>query len=333
MTDHESDDVRALFQDADLDRVPTSRDLIGPAVAWGNGRRRRDRWTTAGVTGAVAAVALAGVLALRPGGDGGPESVGSGHAATTTQSAAEPAKPNPTAPMTTPAVFQLSGNPPQREQQLLDALKPYLPAGVRISCRGIGQAGMCTTLTITGPTGTSLAQWAPGDYDYRAAPVDAKYNHPHQATAAIPLVSGTVQVPGGTVLVTSTDTEAQDSLSDKTMVTDPTALVFHTAVYEFIPSGTAPAFSMELTEMVRDMPWRPGTEVPDAHALWGFDQNGPVLSPQQFATLATSPLFPTVRQQLADLNLQVMAAPTTASTTAPSTASNTAPNTAPSTSR
>jgi hypothetical protein len=317
MTEHERDDVRALFRGVDLEDVPSTRDLIGPAVAWGDGRRRRDRWAAAGVTGAVAAVAVAGVVALRPGG-GGPGSVAPGRAAISSSS--KPAAPPTTAIQ--PVLPPLFGTIRQRQQELLDSLDPYLPAGVRIACRHFGNDdNLCTSLILTGPAGTNNGQWVPGSHNYQPPPAGAKYDHPHTATAAIPLVSGTVQVPGGAVLVTSTDTEAQQPLSDKTMVTNPTALTFHTAVYEFIPSGIAPAFSMQLTELVRDMPWKPGAEVPDSHALWGFDQNGPLLSPQQFGTLATSPTFGMVCQQLADLNLEAEATSSGVPSTPPSTSS------------
>jgi hypothetical protein len=302
MTDHESDDIRALFHSADLDQVPASRDLIGPAVAWGSGRRRRDRWTAAGLTGAVAAVAVAGAVALRPGGEGTAQAVAPGRAAPA-RTSAEPA----TSPTAIPALPKLSGTIPQQEQKLLDALKPYLPAGVRIACQHLGgaQDGFCTPMTVTGPTGTSIAQWMPGKYDYQAAPVDAKYVHPHKATPAIPLVSGTIEVPGGSVRVISSDTEAQDNVDDKTTLTDPTALAFHTAVYEFIPAGPGMAVSMQLCELVRDMPWKPGAgQAANDHAVWGFNQTGPVLSPQQFASLATAPIFPSVMQRLADLQGQ-----------------------------
>lgn len=304
MTDHESEAVRALFQDADLEHVPASRDLIGPAVAWGNGRRRRDRWTAASVVGAVAAVAVAGAVALRPDGGGGSQAVAPGQSVPTQSSA------KTTAPSATPTLPRISGTISERQQELLDALNPYLPAGVRINCQHMGSDGPCMMLDFTGPTGTSIGQWIPGTYDYQAAPVDAKYIHQHKATAAIPLVSGPVEVPGGTVQVTSTDTEAQDNVGDKTTLTDPSALTFHTAVYEFIPTGAAKAVSMELTELVREMPWKPGAGSPQDHALWGFNKTGPVLSPQQFANLATAPIFPLVLQQLADLNEQATHAPT-----------------------
>ena len=236
MTDHESESVRALFRDADLEDVPVSRDLVGPAVAWGSGRRRRDRWTAVGVTGAVAAVAVAGVVVLRPGGGGGPESVVPAIAVHTQGTET----PTAGAPTSTPTLPALSGTYSQREQQLLDALRPYLPAGDRITCQVEYRSDeLCTSMTVTSTTGTSIAQWITGLYDYQAAPVDTKYIHPHKATAAIPLVSGTVPVPGGTVKVISTDTEAQDSVDATSTLTDPTALVFHTAVYEFAPAGDA----------------------------------------------------------------------------------------------
>lgn len=312
MTDHESDEIRTLFQSADLEHVPAARDLVGPAVAWGSGRRRRDRWTAAGVTCAVAAVAVAGVVALRPDGEGGSRAVAPG--AVPTQSSAKATVP----PTTAPTVPRLSGTIAQREQELLDSLKPYLPAGVRITCQDMGQQGVCPMMVFTGPTGTSIGQWAPGMYDYQSGPADTKYEHPHQPTAAIPLVSGTVKAAGATVQVISTDIEAQDNVGDTTALTDPKALTFHTAVYEFKPTDIAPAFSMELTELVREMPWKPGAgQGANDHAMWGFNPAGPVLSPQQFATLASAPIFPEVRQKLADLNLQAMQN----STSAPSSSS------------
>src|SRR6185312_14739951 len=107
MTDFESEAVRTLFQDADLEHVPASRDLIGPAVAWGSSRRRRDWWTAAGVTGVVAAVAVAGIMALRPG--GWPEAVSPGHVGPT-QSSANPSQQG------------MTGTAALREQELLDLL-------------------------------------------------------------------------------------------------------------------------------------------------------------------------------------------------------------------
>jgi|GEM_PF-5643691 len=303
MTDFESEAVRTLFQDADLEHVPASRDLIGPAVAWGSSRRRRDRWTAAGVTGVVAAVAVAGVMALRPG--GGPEAVSPGHVGPT-QSSANPSQQG------------MTGTAALREQELLDLLTPYLPAGDRITCQDLGgtHSGECNALMVSGITGTNYAQWSPGIYDYQASPADSKYCHAHKATAMIPLVSGSVAVPGGTVQVTSADCEAQVN-AQAGALTEPAALTFHEAAYEFVPSGVAPAYSMELFELVREMPWKPGDEIADAHALWGFDQNGPVLSPQQFATLVNSPVFGDVRQQVADLNLEA-APPATGAPPSPS---------------
>lgn len=108
----------------------------------------------------------------------------------------------------------------------------------------------------------------PGDHFIQPAPVDTKYIHQHPATAAIPLVSGTKEVPGGTVQIQSTDIEARDSIQDTAALTDPSALSFHSAQYVFNPSG-------------------------------------PVLSPEQFATLVSAPIFPAAMQQLGDLRTQM----------------------------
>ncbi|MBS2536110.1 hypothetical protein KGQ20_25435 [Catenulispora sp. NF23] len=297
MTEYEAENVRTLFQDADLDDVPTTRDLIGPAVAWGSGRRRRDRWTALGVTGAVAAVAVAGVVALRPGGEGGPKAVGPG-VSVQNQSTAKPSPVKPIAP----ALIAT------RQQELLDSLRPYLPAGDRITCQSMNQMnGFCQLLTFTSPTGTSTAQWNAYNQFYEDGPADTKYEHEHTATAAIPLVSGTIDAPGGNIRIQSTDAEAQINVSEKQSLTDPAALTFHTAQYVFTPTGaTDPAKSvvLEQTELVREMPWKGKPQVADAHGLWGFNPTGPVLSPEQFAKLVTAPIFPSVFQQLAALQAQ-----------------------------
>ena len=302
MTEYEAENVRTLFQDADLDDVPTTRDLIGPAVAWGSGRRRRDRWAALGLTGAVAAVAVAGVVALRPGGEGGSKAVGPGRSVQN-QSAAKPgtAKPSAVKPIA-PALIAA------RQQELLDSLRPYLPAGDRITCQSMNQMnGFCQLLTFTSPAGTSTAQWNPDNRFYEDGPADTKYEHEHKATAAIPLVSGTIDVPGGTIRIQSTDAEAQINVSEKQSLNDPAALTFHTAQYVFTPTGaTDPAKSvtLEQTELVTEMPWKGKPQVPDAHELWGFNPTGPVLSPEQFAKLVTAPTFPSVFQQLAALQTQ-----------------------------
>ncbi|MEY9855161.1 hypothetical protein ABH935_000760 [Catenulispora sp. GAS73] len=295
MTDHEAENIRTLFHDADLEHVPTSRDLIGPAVAWGDGRRRRDRWTAAGVTGAVAAVAVAGVVALRPG-HGKPDAVAPG-VPVSTQSTAKP----------TPTLPKLTGTIVQREQEVLDALKPYLPTGDHIACQTADQPpGFCTTLTFTSSTGgTSIVQVLPGDHFIQAAPVDTKYIHQHPATAAIPLVSGTKEVPGGTVQIQSTDIEARDSIQDTAALTDPSALSFHSAQYVFAPPGSGTSWTIELDELVRELPWKGSSGVADEHGVFGFNPSGPVLSPEQFAALVSTPIFPAVMQQLGDLRTQM----------------------------
>lgn len=306
MTDHEPEGIRTLFHDADLEHVPTTRDLIGPAVAWGRGRRRRDRWAAAGVAGAVAAVAVVGVAALRPGGHEKSDAVAPG-AVVPTQSTAKPHASAPTTPKAPVTLPKLSGTIQQREQQLLDALTPYLPTGVKITCQTVIQSpGYCTTLTVTGPTGTSIAQVLPGDRFFQPAPVDMKYIHEHKATAAIPLVSGTRNVSGGVVRIESTDTEARDSIQDTSLLTDPSALSFHTAQYVFAPPGSGTSWAIELYELVRELPWKGSPQVADEHTVFGFNATGPVLSPEQFAALASAPIFPAVMQQLADLRTQAM---------------------------
>jgi len=303
MTDHEAENIRTLFREADLEHVPTSRDLVGPAIAWGDGRRRRDRWTAAGVTGAVAAVAVAGFVALRPGHGGGSDAVTPGDTGTPTQSTAKPHTPAPT---TTPTLPKLTGTIAQQEQEVLDLLKPSLPAGVRITCEDLTQTpGYCTMLTITGPTGTSIAQLLPGDQFIQPAPVDMKYVHQHPATAAIPLVSGTKDVPGGTVRIQSIDVEAQDNIQGAGVLTDPSARSFHTAEYLFTAPRTGTSYTIELSELVAELPWKGTPEVPNAHAVFGFNQTGPVLSPEQFATLVSAPIFPAALQGLADLRTQM----------------------------
>ncbi|MEZ0114389.1 hypothetical protein ABH920_008423 [Catenulispora sp. EB89] len=305
MTDHEAENIRTLFREADLEHVPASRDLIGPAVAWGDGRRRRDRWTAAGVTGAVAAVAVAGVVALRPGHGAGSDAVTPGVSAST-QSTAKPHTAQPTAPPT-PTLPKLTGTIVQQEQEVLDALKPYLPTGDHIACQTADQpAGFCTTLTFTSSTGgTSIVQVLPGDHFIQAAPVDTKYIHQHPATAAIPLVSGTKEVSGGTVRIQSTDIEARDSIQDTAALTDPSALSFHSAQYVFAPPGSGTSWTIELDELVRELPWKGSSGVTDEHGVFGFNPSGPVLSPEQFAALVSAPIFPAVMQQLGNLRTQM----------------------------
>ena len=65
MTEHDIDDVRTLFHDAQPAEVPVTRDLIGPAVAWGSARRRRDRIVVGATVGTLAIAALT-ALTLRP---------------------------------------------------------------------------------------------------------------------------------------------------------------------------------------------------------------------------------------------------------------------------
>src|SRR5438270_13745901 len=75
MTDNEhGDELRALFDDVDLDIDRAPRDLIGPAVAWGRSRRRMDRFAAIGGVGVLATAAVIGAAALSGG------SVGSGGA-------------------------------------------------------------------------------------------------------------------------------------------------------------------------------------------------------------------------------------------------------------
>lgn len=301
MADFEAEGIKTLFHDADLEHVPTTRDLIGPAVAWGSNRRRRDRWTAAGAAGAVAAVAAVGVVALRPGGGTRPDAVPPGGV----KPAQTTAKPHPPAPATTTALPKLSGTLAQREQQLLDALTPYLPPGDRITCQPVIETpGFCTTMTLTGPDGTSIVQLVPGDRFIQPAPVDAKYIHPHKPTAAIPLVSGTKAVPGGTVQVQSTDTEARVNIQDTAALTDPSALSFHTAQYVFTPHDSGASWAIELSELVTELPWKGGSQIADEHVVFGFNRTGPVLSPEQFAALVSAPIFPSAMQQLADLRIQ-----------------------------
>ena len=239
----------------------------------------------------MAAVAVAGVVALRP--DGGPEAVSPGHVGPIQSSVMPSELPKPT------------GTIAQREQQLLDTLKPYLPAGSRIVCQDVGgtQSGDCSTLMVSSPTGTSYAQWAPGLDSYQGAPADAKYCHDHKATAAIPLVSGPVVVLTGTVQVTSTDCEAQVNALPETL-TEPTALTFHEAAYEFVPPGIAPACSMELFELVREMPveaGRPDCRLPCPVGLRS-ERSG--AEPAAVRDLAASPNFGDVREQVAGLSLE-----------------------------
>jgi len=281
MAEHDVDRVKTLFQDTDLEDVPVTRDLIGPAVAWGSGRRRRDRWMATGAAGALAAVAVVGAVAFRP------------HGGTSGSVAAGSAPKGSNSPATE--------QPAHRQQELLDSLLPYFPAGYRLACQTPDpEGGSCPVLTISSPTGTSIVQWGIGALMIESGPADAEYRHEHKATAQIPLVSGTRAVPEGVVTIRETDSEAQVNFADKTMLVDPTDLAFNEAQYAFTPTGSPIGFHIELFQMVKDIPWKDGKSGTGGmdRELWGYNPTGPVLSPEQFAKLASAPVFKTVVEEL-----------------------------------
>lgn len=284
MTEHEAENVRTLFREADLDDVPTSRDLISPAVAWGNGRRRRDRWTAAGVTGVVAAVAVTGVVALRPGG---------GVAGGT------PTKPAGSSSSLTP-----------QEQALVEQLRSYLPAGYRIACHTFDDGGYCIDFTLTSPAGaTDIVSWDAGTraVNDETAPADPQLRvpgvHLHKATAENPLVDGTRTFAGGVVKIATTDSEAHViTSSEKDDLTDRSALVYNQASFLYYPDGAPVYVGMAQSELVKDIPWKHGkSEYRNDHELYGFNTTGPLLSPEQFAKMASRPGFQAVVTQMSDL--------------------------------
>ena len=289
MTEYEGDDLRALFQDADLDHVPTTRDLIGPAVAWGSGRRRRDRWTAAGLAGAAAAVAVTGVVTLRPGGG----------------AAADPTRPASSG-SAVPGTALV--------QKEVDALRPYLPAGYQLTCQS-PENGFCGIFVLTSPTGgTSMVQWGAGPvvtdnqspYD-RTPKVEGMVIH--KATAQIPLVDGSRAYNDGTVTYTVNDQEALGitGYATRTNLIDPSEIVYNLASYTFAPNGSAMRYSIGLSEMIKDPAFKPGTsEAPSDRKLYGYNPTGPVLSPEQFAQMAGKPGFQSALRQVLDWNQQAM---------------------------
>jgi hypothetical protein len=292
MTEHEADGLRTLFQAADLESVPDTRDLIGPAVAWGDGRRRRDRWTAAGVAGAVAVAAAVGIVALRPGGHTG------GVAPTRLVTTPSP-MPSPT-PAASPLV-----------QRQLDALRPYLPAGYRLDCKHPLVAA-CSLFVLTGPTGaTNTVTWSigPAVAQTSMALPDRKLilpgTHPHQATAEIPRTDGAFGFKGLAYLdVYMTDIEARNVVGD-THVTDPAKLVVDCAEYEFTATGSSTSISVRLCELVADIPWKPGDRgTGDDHGSFGYNPAGPVMTPTEFADMATGPGFDAAFRTVTDLQKQ-----------------------------
>ncbi|WP_194895878.1 hypothetical protein [Catenulispora pinisilvae] len=276
MTEQDTERVKALFDQADLDDVPTTRDLIGPAVAWGHGRRRRDRWTAVGVTGAVAAVAVAGVVALRPGADGAAP-VGPGSSMS--------------APPVSPSI--------QRE---LTTLRPFLPAGYSLTCQNT-EGAFCEMFVLTGPTGgTSLMQWSAGvDLPPPAGPttlVDAV--HIHKATAILPVGAGARTFANGSMAISAYDVEARNMASAAAHdLTDPAEIVYNQVAYTFTPKGSTRTYGISMSELVKELPWKNGkSEFPDDHARLGYNPDGPVLSPEQFDQMASAPGLPAALDQV-----------------------------------
>lgn len=318
MTEHDIDDVRTLFHDVQPAEVPVTRDLIGPAVAWGNARRRRDRIVVAATAGTLAVAALT-ALTLRPGSDHGSAPA---PPLGTTQSFGAPtlAAPPPTGgapagaptrwgPTTAPPASGATPTKPKTEAETKQAqqtwfrdLEALLPPGYHVTCDSSalnGVTGICGSLfDVSDPTGSSVTQFGVGAQPY-LDPVPRGYSHEHTATSQIPLTSGVRQVPEGTVSVESLDYEARTIMSP-TMLTDPSALVLHEAEYSFTAAGGGPTYHVQFTELVKHLPWAPGTGG-DERKLFGYNPTGPALSPEQFAKIAADLRYPALMQQRSDL--------------------------------
>ncbi|ACU69912.1 hypothetical protein Caci_0981 [Catenulispora acidiphila DSM 44928] len=267
MTEHESDDhLRVLFRGADLDDVPVTRDLIGPAVAWGDGRRRRDRWRAVGATGAVAAVAVAGIVALRPAGADGV------------------APSSPVSPVS------------QSIQRELSTLRPFLPAGYTLTCQNT-EGVFCAIFVLTSPAGgTSLVFWHTG------MNIPLEDGPPSLADTVHVHEQGTQTFANGSMAILAYDLEARGMGSATAEeLTDPTEIVGNQVTYTFTPDGSPRTYGIEMAQMVKDMPWKSGTsKSPDDRARFGYNPGGPVLSTEQFDRMASAPGFLSALAQVVD---------------------------------
>ncbi|GAA1962504.1 hypothetical protein [Catenulispora subtropica] len=284
MSEHDTEDLRVLFDGVTIGDAPGSRDLVGPAVAWGGRRRRRDRWLTVGAAASLVVAVAAGAVALAPGGGSGSGRGGG-------------AGPAGAPPTHTPSGRSAMGlrDILGQEQGLLDSLGTYLPEGYRFSCSDLP---CLAHVTLSGPQGTSLVEWGTGTDLFQAAPPSDPGEHDHQRTDAIPLTSGPFRVEHGTVTVWMTDDEAQ-VLYGSDLLADPHQIVYVKAQYTYKPSASSAGYRMMQSQLVQDISWKSDPrDNARLRELMGFSQTGPLLSPNWFAVLADQPTFQYVLDQL-----------------------------------
>ena len=294
MTDHEHGaELRALFDDVDLSLYQTSLDLIGPAVSLCRSRRRIDRFAAIGGVGALATAAVIGAAALSGGTAGSAGAVrpgGSGGAAVVTSSPAT----NRTPTYTKDTFKGLSAA--ETSAQIKATFAQMLPAGYSMTFaeERLGLPIRTFVGLLTGPKGSAFAQFNANTQVGVPAPVDESSFAVHQATAQNPTVSGNVTVTGGAVKITAEDYKA-DYLYEHGALsqTDATKIVGNVTNYDFLPTGPTPhARYLSLTTLTTDPPLANGNSLTQLKQNDGYCPTGPIMTPDEFATLAASPEWP-----------------------------------------
>ena len=300
MIEHDVEDIKTLFRGAEMSEVPVHRDLVGPAVAWGDTRRRRDRrLAVAATAGAMTVVVAVAVGVLRPDSGRGPApvpAVGAAHGSPTHTASPTPAGAHPTGPPSSgsaPAKAPVGAALKQAQENWYRDVEALLPPGFHVTCdRSTFNPvnGVCSgAVDFISPTGSSMVQ-------FTAPPMTPNpLSHEHVATDQIPEVSGIQHFPEGTVNVTSLDWEAQ-ALMPANMLKTPSGLVSNLARYTFTPTDGGPSVQIQLNELFKDVPWASGYSG-DGRKLFGYNPSGPVLTPQQFAKLAADPAFDALVRQ------------------------------------
>ena len=294
MTEHEHGaELRTLFDDVDLSLDHTPRDLIGPAVSWGRSRRRMDRFAAIGGVSALATAAVVGAAALSGGGStGSTGAVGPGVGGPVAVTSSSPAK---TGPAYTKDTFKgLSAA--ETSAQIKATFAQMLPAGYSMTFaeERLGLPIRTFVGLLTGPKGSAFAQFNANTQVGVPAPVDESSFAVHQATAQNPTVSGNVTVTGGAVKITAEDYKA-DYLYEHGALsqTDATKIVGNVTNYDFLPTGPTPhARYLSLTTLTTDPPLANGNSLTQLKQNNGYCPTGPIMTPDEFATLAASPEWP-----------------------------------------
>ena len=294
MTEHEHGaELRTLFDDVDLSLDHTPRDLIGPAVSWGRSRRRMDRFAAIGGVSALATAAVVGAAALSCGGStGSTGAVGPGVGGPVAVTSSSPAK---TGPAYTKDTFKgLSAA--ETSAQIKATFAQMLPAGYSMTFaeERLGLPIRTFVGLLTGPKGSAFAQFNANTQVGVPAPVDESSFAVHQATAQNPTVSGNVTVTGGAVKITAEDYKA-DYLYEHGALsqTDATKIVGNVTNYDFLPTGPTPhARYLSLTTLTTDPPLANGNSLTQLKQNNGYCPTGPIMTQDEFATLAASPEWP-----------------------------------------